>query len=89
MYLFTCPAGYQLIFFQKGRNPCCSAQCSTSSTYDGTSPIPVDAIPLVTPFSNGLNDLAWSDVTLLIAAMFAAAASAAAYHILSRLFYRG
>lgn len=89
MYLISCPAGYQLFFFVKGLSGCCYMQCGSGSSPDLTGGTSTTVPPTVTPFSSGLSDLAWSDVGLLIAALFTACCIAAGYHILSRLFYRG
>lgn len=76
-YVGVCPPGQPLTFYQKGVNPCCYAQCSDGS------------IPQAVPVTMGLSDLAWSDVSALIAALMLAACLAAGWSILYKLFYRG
>lgn len=80
-FVAVCPPGAPLTFYQKGLNPCCYVYCN-----DGTT---AGVIPTSSPVSMGLQDLAWSDVNLLIGALLLSVCIAAGWNILSKLFYRG
>ncbi|MDR4513153.1 hypothetical protein [Nitrosomonas sp.] len=41
------------------------------------------------PIFSGIGDLAWSDVSILIGALFLSASIATAWNILGKMFYRG
>jgi len=47
------------------------------------------SVPVTSPVSLGLSDLAWSDVSLLISALLLSACLAAGWNLLYKLFYRG
>jgi hypothetical protein len=79
-YVLTCPEPQILQAYIHGTQPCCSIKCT-----DGTNLSP----PVSVPVTMGLQDLAWSDVSLLIGALILSCSLAIGFNILAKMFYRG
>ncbi len=74
--IITCPDGETVLIGKQGLSAYYGIQCSGGS------------VPSSAPISLGLGDLAWSDATLLAAALITACALATCFNMLGNLFFR-